>query len=95
MNIYYFHLRFSFEKMTHHTWIEDKLGGDHNFQAWNYKVSLILEENDLEQFINREVLGLEGDECKASHNRSMAKAKRITTYSIKDHLVLHVSSLQT
>ena len=47
--------------MTHHTQLEDKLGGADNFLAWKYKISLILEENDLDQYINEQVLELEGD----------------------------------
>ena len=81
--------------MTHHNQLQDKLRGDHNFQAWKYRISLILEENDLDQFITGEVPEPEGDEPKAAHKRSMAKAKRIIVDSIKDHLIPHVSSLKT
>ena len=72
--------------MTHHTQLEDKLGGVDNFRAWKYKISLILEENDLDQFITGEVEKLERDE---------AKAKRIIVDYIKDQLIPHVSSLKT
>ena len=53
--------------MTHHTQLEDKLGGANNFRAWKYEISLILEENDLDQFITRDVPEPEGDEDKTSH----------------------------
>ena len=53
---------------------------------------MILEENDLDQFINGEVPKLEGDEAKVSHKRIMANAKRIIVDSIKDHLIPHVYS---
>ena len=53
-------------------------------------ISLILQENDLDQFISRDVPELEGDEAKDAHKRSMAKAKRIIADSIKDHLIPHV-----
>ena len=84
-------MRFSFEKMTCHTQLEDKL----NFQAWKYKISLILEENDLDQYITGEVPELEEDEAKANNRNNLAKAKRIIAYSIKDHLIPHVSSFKT
>ena len=42
-----------------------------------------------------EVLEPERDEAKAAHKRSMAKAKRIVAYSIKDHLIPHVSAFKT
>ena len=90
----YFHFRFSFEKMNHHTQLEDKIGGANNFWAWNYRISLIPEENDLDQYFTKEVLELEGDEAKDAHKRSMNKAKKIIAYSIKDHLNPHVSSLK-
>ena len=56
---------------------------------------LILEEHDLEGFIEAEVPEPEGDEAKARHNKSLIKAKRIIADSIKDHLIPHVSSLKT
>ena len=81
--------------MTHHTQLEDKLARDDNFWAWKYRISLILEENDLDQFISGYVPEPEGDEAKDSHKRSMAKAKRIIVDSIKDHLIPHVYAFKT
>ena len=85
---------FHFEKMTQHNHLEDNLGGDDNFQAWKYRISLIVEENDLDKFISGDVLELEGDEEKDAHKRSMDKAKRIIADSIKDHLIPHVSAFK-
>ena len=73
--------------MTHHTQLEDKLGGGDNFRAWKCRISLILEENDLDQYINREVPEPGGDEAKATHKKNLVKAKRIIADSIKDHLI--------
>ena len=81
--------------MTHHTQLEDKLGGDDNFQAWKYRISLILEENDLDQYINGEVLEPKGDEAMDTHKKNLVKAKRIIADSIKDHLIPHMSSFKT
>ena len=81
--------------MTHHTHLEDKLEGVDNFQAWKYTIYLILNENDLDQYISGEVLYLEGDETKATHQRSMDKAKRVITDSIKDHLIPNVFAFKT
>ena len=81
--------------MTHHTQLEDNIGGNDNFQAWKYIISLILEENELDQFIIGEVLEPKGDEAQDYHKRIMAKAKRIIPDSIKDHIIPHVSSLKT
>ena len=56
---------------------------------------MILEENELDKYISEEVPTLEGDEAKAIHKMNLVKAKRIIAYSIKDHLILYVSSLKT
>ena len=81
--------------MTHHTRLEDKLGGSDNCRSWKYIISLILEENDLDQYINGEVPEPEGDEANATHKNNLAKAKRIIIDSIKDHLIPHMSSFKT
>ena len=56
---------------------------------------MILEENDLDQYITGEVPEPEGYEAKDAHRRSMAKAKKIIADSIKDHLIPHVSTFNT
>ena len=81
--------------MTHHTQLENKIGGVDNLQAWQYKIYLILEENDLDKYISREVPAPERDEIKAIHKNNLVNAKRIIANSIKDHLIPHVSSLNT
>ena len=58
-------------------------------------MSLILEENDLDQYISKEVPEPEGDEAKAIHKKKLVKYKRIITDYIKDHIIPHVSSLKT
>ena len=60
-----------------------------------YKISLVLEENDLDQYISKEVPEQEGDEAKATHKKNLVKAKRNIVDSIKDHLIPHVSSFKT
>ena len=49
--------------MTNNT----KLEGAENFHAWKYRVFLILEEHDLENYVKEEVAKPEGDEDKARH----------------------------
>ena len=56
---------------------------------------LILEENDMEGFIEEDIPEPKGEEAKAKHKKSLVKAKRIIEDSIKDHLIPHVSSLKT
>ena len=51
--------------MSHHTKLDEKLEGADNFRAWKYRISLVLEENELDSYIHEEVPVLEGDEEKA------------------------------
>ena len=81
--------------MTNHTKVEDKLEGADNFWAWKYRISLILEGNDLDKYVNEEVPEPEGEEEKENHKKNMIRAKRIIADSIKDNLIPHVSSLKT
>ena len=80
--------------MSHHTKLDEKLKGDDNFRAQKYRISLILEENELDSYINEEIPVLEGDEAKNLHKKKLVMAKRIIAYSIKDHLIPQVSSLK-
>ena len=81
--------------MSHQTNIDENLEGVDNFQAWKYRISLVLEENELDSYINEEVPILEGDEAKALHKKKLVMAKRIIADSIKDHLMPQVCSLKT
>ena len=81
--------------MSHHTKLDENLEGADKFQAWKYRISLVLEENELESYISGEVPLPEGDEAKALHKKNLIKDKRIIDDSIKDHLIQQVSSLKT
>ena len=74
--------------MSHHTKLNEKLEGADNFRAWKYRISMVLEENELDSYITEEVPVLEGDEDKALHK------KKLVMDSIKDHLIPQVSSLK-
>lgn len=81
--------------MAPSTKLDEKLEGVDNFRAWKYRVMLVLEENDLEGFIETDILEPVEEETKAKHKKSPVKVKRIIADSIKDHLIPHVSSLNT
>ena len=81
--------------MSHHTKLDEKLEGADNFRAWKYRISLVLEENELDSYINEEVPVPKGDEAKALQKKKLVMAKRIIADSIKDHLIPQVSSLKT
>ena len=76
--------------MTISTKLDENIEGSDNFRAWKYRVMLILEENDLEGFVEVDILEPEEEEEKAKHKKRSVKAKRIITDSNKDHLMSHL-----
>ena len=80
--------------MSHHTYLDENLEGADNFRAWKYRISLVLEENELGSYIGGEVLVPEGDEAKVLHKKNLVKAKRIIVDSSKDHLIPQVSIIR-
>ena len=74
-------------KISCHNKIDENLEGDDNFRAWNYRISLVLEENELDSYISEKVPVPEGDEAKALHKKKLVMVKRIIVDSIKDHLI--------
>ena len=81
INILYFRLTFSV-KLSHHTKLDENLEGANNFRAWKYRISLVVEENELDSYIQEEVPVPEGDESKALHKKNLVMAKRIIEDSI-------------
>ena len=77
------------------TKLDENLEGADNFWAWKYMIMLILEENDLDNYVEGEVQAPEEEEAKAKHKKEMIRANRIIADSIKDHLIPRVSSLET
>ena len=79
-------MRFSFQNNLSHQ-LDDKLGEAQKFRAWKYRISLVLEGNELDTYISGEVQVPEGDEAKALHEKNLVKDKRIIADLIKDHLI--------
>ena len=73
--------------MSHHTKLDEKLEVDDNFWAYKYRISLVLEENELESCINEEVPVPKEDAAKVLHKKKLVMAKRIISDSIEDHLI--------
>ena len=72
--------------MSHHTNLDKNIEGLINSKPIIIG-SFFLEENELDSYINEEVLVLEGDEAKAFHKKKLVMEKRIIADSIKDHLI--------
>jgi len=74
---------------------EDRLVGAANFNAWKYRIINILEENDLEDFISREIEEPTTNTARAAYKRKQTKAKRIIFDSIKDNMMPIIGHLRT
>jgi hypothetical protein len=81
--------------MSTRTKLVDKIEGVDNFRAWNYRISLILEENDLEIFIKEYVPEPIDATAKEKHQKDVVRDRRIIADSIKDHLIPQVASKKT
>ena len=82
--------------MSHHTnYLDKNIEGVDNFRSSKYRISVVLEENELDSYINEEVPVPQGDEAKALHKKKLVMDKRIIADSIKDHLIPQLSSLKT
>jgi hypothetical protein len=75
--------------------LEYKLVGAANFNAWKYRIVNILEENDLEELISREIEEPTSNTARAAYKRKQTKAKRIIFDSIKDNMMPIIGHLRT
>ena len=82
--------------MAASTKLEDNLEGIENFWAWNqYRIGLILRENDLDKYIKGEVAKPKEVEAKEKHKKDLIREMMNIDDSIKDHLIPQVSSRET
>ena len=81
--------------MSPGTKLDYKLEGIENFHPWKYRIGLILEDNDHVKFMKGVVLETGEDEAKEKYKKCMIRGKRTIVDSIKDHLILQVSSKDT
>jgi hypothetical protein len=71
--------------------IEDRLEGATNFQAWKARVILLLEKNDLKEYVEGVIPSLIDLQELTSHKKKEVKAKRMFLESMKDHLIPHIA----
>ena len=77
--------------MSHHTKVDENIEGAEKFWAWKYRISLVLEENELDSYIHEEVPVPEGDKAKALHKKNLVKAREsllILLNTISYHMCL-------
>ena len=65
--------------MSHHTKLDEKLEGADKFWSWKYRISLVLEENELDSYIKEEVPVPKGDEAKALHKKKFVILQKFVT----------------
>ena len=73
--------------MAPKTKLEDKVEVIENFLAWNYRIDLILKENNLEKYTKDKVAEPKEDEAKEKHEKDLIKEMMIIVDSIKYHLI--------
>ena len=75
--------------------VEDRLDGATNFNSWKSRLLITLEESDLMKFVEEVVPKPEYALEKSQWKKNDAKARKIIIYSVKDHLIPHISKLKT
>jgi uncharacterized protein Smg (DUF494 family) len=71
--------------------IEDRLEGATNFQTWKERNLLLLDENDLKEYVEAMVADPIDPRESVIHKKKEVKAKRVLLESVKYHLILHIS----
>jgi hypothetical protein len=71
--------------------IEDRLEGATNFQAWKARILLLLEENDLKEYVEVVDADLIDPSELVVHKKKELKAKWVLLELVKDHLIPHIS----
>jgi hypothetical protein len=75
--------------------IEDKLEGATNFQDWKARILLLLEENDLKEYVEGLVPSPTDPQELIAHKKNEVKSKQILLDSMKDHLNPHIYEKKT
>jgi hypothetical protein len=75
--------------------VEDRLEGATKFKSWKTNILLILEENDLLDYINQDIPDPEEDEEKVKHMKKEIMNKRILVDFVRENLIPHIAELKT
>jgi hypothetical protein len=74
---------------------QDKLDGASNFGVWKAKITLLLEENGIKEYVTTVVAVPSDTTLLAEYKKDDAKARRIILDGVKDHIVPHIAELDT
>jgi hypothetical protein len=75
--------------------VEDRLDGATNFRAWKARLLLLLEENDLKDYVEMVISDPNDPRELAAHKKRELKSKRVLLDSVKDHMIPHISKKKT
>jgi hypothetical protein len=75
--------------------VEGRLEGATNFRAWKARILLLLEENDLKDYVEMVVPDPNDAQELATHKKKEVKAKRELLDYVKDHLIPHIFEKKT
>jgi hypothetical protein len=81
--------------MKNKTLVEDRLDGSSNLSSWNSRLQITLEEDDLFSVIQKTLPEIATDEEKEEKKEDDVKERKIIIYSVRDHLLPHISNLKT
>ncbi|KAH9310347.1 hypothetical protein KI387_025382, partial [Taxus chinensis] len=74
---------------------QDRLDGASNFGVWKGRLSLLLEDNAIKDYVTTVVtIPIDATQL-AAYKKEDAKAWRIVLDGVKDHIVPHISELDT
>jgi hypothetical protein len=71
--------------------VEDRLEGSSNFNVWKLRISNILQEHELEQYVTSVMEEPTTNASRVAFRKSQAKAKRIIFDSVKDSIIAMTS----
>jgi hypothetical protein len=75
--------------------VKDRLDGASNFNSWKSRLLITLEKSDLMKFVEEFVPEPTNTSEKTQWKKNDAKARKIIIYSMKDHLIPHISPMKT
>jgi hypothetical protein len=81
--------------MKNRSLVEDRLDGARKFNYWKSRLQVTLEEYDLLDVVNKNLLATTTDIEKKIRKEEDIKARKLIIYSVRDHLLPHISNLKS
>ena len=81
--------------MANNVRVEDRLEGVSNFFSWKTCIITILEELELEEYIEKEIPIPQDETKKLTRKRCNSKEKKIIVDLVKDHILSSISKIKS